>query len=108
MRDNAMEKYCNGCIYWDSEFVPCPITKVKRHAYQTACVCYITKEEFEKKFKMTFGKKDENLKPCPFCGGEAEIDNFAGVECVVCKNCRVIMLAESNKEAMVQAWNRRE
>jgi len=45
------------------------------------------------------------LKPCPFCGGEAEIDEFPfSIFCMSCfaetKGC------QSVKEA-IEAWNRR-
>jgi len=53
------------------------------------------------------------LKPCPFCGGEAEILNLddgenAGGSCISCTRC----LASSNvefgrKENFVSNWNRR-
>lgn len=55
----------------------------------------------------------EKLKPCPFCGGEAEIIEIEGGEnaggsCVSCTVC----LASSNvsfefKENFVSNWNRR-
>lgn len=55
----------------------------------------------------------EKLKPCPFCGGEAEIIHIdegenAGGSCVCCTQC----LASSNvefefKENFVSNWNRR-
>ena len=55
----------------------------------------------------------DDLKPCPFCGSEAEIvhitegDN-AGGSCVCCTRC----MASSNvdfgrKENFVSNWNRR-
>lgn len=53
------------------------------------------------------------LKPCPFCGGEAEVVHIedgenAGGSCISCKSC----LASSNvefgfKENFVRNWNRR-
>ena len=60
-----------------------------------------------------------DLKPCPFCGGEAEINVKYGdygytphVYFVRCKHCGVKMEMESNSyndlsNAVVIAWNRR-
>lgn len=101
-----MEKYCNECIYWDSEFVPCPITEGIRHAYQKACVYYMTAEEVEKKIKITF----ENLKPCPFCGRKVkfEKDAFNTKQYnIVCENCHAGMGVCGDIEQAVEVWNRR-
>ena len=54
---------------------------------------------------------NEKLKPCPFCGGEAEIvedrlysdDYYAGR----CKSCAATSIFEFTKEEAVAAWNRR-
>lgn len=57
---------------------------------------------------------ESSLKPCPFCGGDAEIvyisegDNIGGA-CVSCTEC----MASSNvefefKENFVSNWNRRD
>ena len=55
------------------------------------------------------------LKPCPFCGGEAEVDILEhqyrgfpktyGVMCLNC-NCGTDWFFETEEEA-VAAWNRR-
>lgn len=64
------------------------------------------------------------LKPCPFCGGEAEYISFVddNVQAIIrkpacqirCMNCKVIMgdfVAEdysfSYKDKATEAWNRR-
>ena len=49
----------------------------------------------------------EELKPCPFCGGKAQIQKgMAGIN-VFCLNCRAfIMWADSEGEA-IELWNRR-
>lgn len=70
--------------------------------------------------------KNAGLKPCPFCGGEAEIRPFANPEyyfSVNCKNCRVGISflhqncfdksktskenAEINIQKTIEAWNTR-
>lgn len=55
---------------------------------------------------------NEELKPCPFCGGEAEIvedrlygeDYYAGR----CRSCAATSIFEFTKEEAIAAWNRRE
>ena len=56
------------------------------------------------------------LKPCPFCGGEAEItefDPFNGYQgsmnmySVHCKKCGAEIVRNQNKDYAVDAWNRR-
>lgn len=56
----------------------------------------------------------EELKPCPFCGGEARLLVNDGVR-VICSKCYVgtinmtdVMRQESNAvETVVATWNRR-
>ncbi len=49
------------------------------------------------------------LLPCPFCGGEATIDNAGGKYQAWCKHCCCIHMGEFyNTEAeAIAAWNRR-
>lgn len=55
----------------------------------------------------------EALKPCPFCGGEAEIIDVesgenAGGSCVSCQRCMACSKLEFGaKETFVDAWNTR-
>lgn len=54
---------------------------------------------------------ETKLKPCPFCGGEAEIlKNGAGCFQVYCDNCEVrqYAYAHKSKEKAIEAWNTRK
>lgn len=47
------------------------------------------------------------LKPCPFCGGEAEFCDFDGLRFVRCVKCRISTgYRVSNREA-ITCWNNR-
>ena len=50
----------------------------------------------------------EELKPCPFCGGEAELfgTTESGIFYVECLNCDVNGNFDMPEEA-IAAWNRR-
>lgn len=51
----------------------------------------------------------DKLKPCPFCGGAAElVMNTVGQFCAQCRNykCGATIIAEVYDDA-VDAWNRR-
>lgn len=54
---------------------------------------------------------NEKLKPCPFCGGEAEIveDHLFGEDYYAgrCRSCAATSIFEFTKEEAVAAWNRR-
>ena len=47
------------------------------------------------------------LKPCPFCGGEADIIAAEGVAYAYCTHCRVSTMLLPSKETATEAWNRR-
>lgn len=49
----------------------------------------------------------EKLKPCPFCGGEAELyENYYHGCNIYCLECGVEFECDSKEEA-IEAWNRR-
>ena len=53
------------------------------------------------------------LKPCPFCGGEAEMQNYITEGTVWCSTCRATVTrrhgrdGESGFYEAIAAWNRR-
>ena len=52
----------------------------------------------------------ETLRPCPFCGGEAEFETYGGTACaVVCQSCRcgTPTMSLADDMAAVNRWNRR-
>ena len=52
----------------------------------------------------------ETLRPCPFCGGEAEFETYGGTACAVtCRKCRcgTPTVRLNDGERTVDAWNRR-
>lgn len=56
-----------------------------------------------------------NLKPCPFCGGEAELESrffpysypTQDWYYVYCKSCNVQVDEYESKEKAIEAWNKR-
>lgn len=48
-----------------------------------------------------------NLKPCPFCGEQAELIETLNGWAVVCDNCGAGQYAYDTKEEAADAWNRR-
>ena len=64
--------------------------------------------------RLTKGKIE--LKPCPFCGGEASLVKrklktgfypSGGTYYVHCKNCLITTQPRSKKEPVIEIWNRR-
>ena len=50
----------------------------------------------------------EKLKPCPFCGGEAEVRMFtATLSFVQCKSCLAGTSGFLSEHEAVNSWNRR-
>lgn len=51
----------------------------------------------------------EELKPCPFCGGEANLYKYAknGKFLVRCEYCGVETIYFGTEEIAIKAWNRR-
>lgn len=53
--------------------------------------------------------ENEELKPCPFCGGKAKINLFLGNYCVTCDSCpgAIFPCRGMKKKEAIKAWNRR-
>ena len=52
--------------------------------------------------------KETELKPCPFCGGEARRYNGNhDMHGVVCKKCNAKVYGYANQASATKAWNRR-
>lgn len=51
------------------------------------------------------------LKPCPFCGGEAEkltsTDGFTSIGCLSCNPIFGVMIQRSSEAEAIAAWNTR-
>lgn len=49
------------------------------------------------------------LKPCPFCGGEAEVKHDKRIDMyyVTCPDCKVETDVNRNMEKPIATWNRR-
>lgn len=46
------------------------------------------------------------LKPCPFCGGEAEA--VLQTKVIHCKKCKITFFTQQTaKDRLIEAWNRR-
>ncbi len=54
----------------------------------------------------------EELKPCPFCGGEARMMDMGYPHWIYCLNCGAKVhgrkYGEEGEKASIEAWNRRE
>ena len=49
----------------------------------------------------------DELKPCPFCGGKAEIISGVGFFCVSCSFCCGETNLYNTKQDAIYAWNKR-
>ena len=49
------------------------------------------------------------LKPCPFCGGEAEIfvSDITDRALVYCRGCDAQIKMQQNEQEAIEAWNKR-
>ena len=52
-------------------------------------------------------KQQTELKPCPFCGGEAKLGWYRDFYYIRCKNCGIRTLVEFTMRRAIEAWNRR-
>ncbi len=51
--------------------------------------------------------EDDELKPCPFCGGGARNDEEFGVWNIVCMRCNTMGPDAKTVEEAIKAWNTR-
>ena len=60
--------------------------------------------------------RETKLKPCPFCGSEAEIESFTTKvalfkkvtgKCITCKSCKCRTELMLDEEEAIETWNRR-
>lgn len=61
-------------------------------------------------FRWLALEAEEELLPCPFCGGDAEIESipsFRNSNFVRCKICLSSIRGYDTKDKAVAAWNRR-
>jgi Lar family restriction alleviation protein len=51
----------------------------------------------------------KDLKPCPFCGGEADVveDEVNNLVWCVCSTCGATGGVEGNNQDAIEVWNRR-
>jgi Lar family restriction alleviation protein len=57
---------------------------------------------------MQYCFRPTELKPCPFCGGEAEmIGGSGGSYWLVCSGCSICSPMYNTSKAAIEAWNRR-
>ena len=61
--------------------------------------CYWTKKDVK--------LEDDELKPCPFCGGEASKKIHPFISFVRCDKCRTETTAENDIEKSIKVWNMR-
>lgn len=51
--------------------------------------------------------REETLKPCPFCGGEAAITHAVGEHWARCMTCEASTVLCTSRDRAIAAWNRR-
>lgn len=49
----------------------------------------------------------KELKPCPFCGGEAEMQHAMGEWWALCPICKANVDGKNTEQRAVEAWNSR-
>ena len=51
---------------------------------------------------------DFELKPCPFCGGDARCIEFYGLFHVICCDCYISGNDRPSIDGAIEAWNARQ
>lgn len=89
---------CDTCGYWiddrcENRIIPQPVKKK-----EVGC------QQWKPKLKSP---EETKLKPCPFCGGEAIIDDWYVNVLVKCKICENRTDEYKTKDKAIKAWNTR-
>ena len=99
VKEDSMERKCKNCEWYREETETC------RGFRQWD---YTRKDHWCGQFKPATEQDEQELKTCPFCGGDAKISghgmNFYNV---YCKDCDVITQDYDSKQEAIEAWNRR-
>jgi Lar family restriction alleviation protein len=91
--DERIEGFDKFCKCMDCEHCPC---KGKIHGSVQKCSLVWLDLEYK-----------EELKTCPFCGGEAMKRKSNRVYYVFCTNCSVKTVDSITPDGAIAAWNRR-
>ena len=86
---------------------------IKQYREETCNKCPYYRDVFEKMARIDGSALPmDNLKPCPFCGGEAVYMDKNTVPdrlqpTIECFDCGCVM-SEINKQFLIESWNRRK
>lgn len=70
----------------------------------------MTREEYLLNHDANEGAEEElpRLKPCPFCGAEARMEEAVIGNIIYCSWCGAEMRGYASDEEAAEAWNRRD
>lgn len=64
--------------------------------------------DVSKRYRVTLEEMPPELKPCPFCGGEAWLEDYDEGYQAVCQHCGIGTGQVFHRPECVRRWNRRE